>query len=88
MSQFVIATDETLYLLTVFQAMKVILCITLFFSKKSMQTFSGRNMHFSSFDESVGSHLKLTNAKQFFYRKKRRHFYHILHCILSFELKM
>ena len=32
-----------------------------------MHTFA-----FSSFEETVGSHLKLTNAKQFFYRKKKK----------------
>ena len=60
-----IPTDETLYLLTVFDALKVILCITLFFAEISMHTFA-----FSSFEETVGSHLKLANSKQFFYRKK------------------
>ena len=48
-----------LYLLTLLDAQKVILCIALvsFFSKMFMGTFWGWNLPFSTFQETVGSHF-------------------------------
>ena len=58
---FNIATEVTLYLFTVFDALKVIQCITLvsFFFETSISSLWGWNLYFFTFQETLGSHLKL-----------------------------
>ena len=54
-----IAIDETLYLLTVFNTLKVILCITLvlFFYEIQMGIFGGRNLYFYTIPETLRATL-------------------------------
>ena len=63
----VIATDITLYLLTVLDALIAIQCITLvlFFSQISIGSIWGWTLHFFTFQETVGSHLNSFRSRQF-----------------------
>ena len=56
-----LVTVAIAYILTVFDALKIILYITLvsFSYEKSMHTFWGWNLNFSTFQETIGRHLKV-----------------------------
>ena len=59
----VIATAETLFVLTLFDALKIILCITSvsFSSEISTRIFSGWNLHFLQFSTNSSSARELLN---------------------------
>ena len=59
--------------MTVLDALNVIQCITLvsFFSKISIGSFWGWNLHFFTFEETVGSHLNGNMLCHYFSGRKR-----------------